>query len=244
MPIYNVADYIERAIDSFDKQTNSNFEVLMVNDGSTDESQTVCEKIVSSHENYRLINHEKNRGISAARNTGIENAEGDLITFADADDWVEPQYVDFFITSYVSNPGLDLACCGFYIEDEKGSNMKEKIIEQGLVDRNDIVRKITAMNTTVMGYAWNKAYRVDVIKENNLTFDTDINLMEDQIFNVAYATKTSSFFYDSTPLYHYVQRKKSLSHKYGIDNVRNVGVANYRINKMIIQNRIKVKKDI
>lgn len=237
MPVYNAAEYIEKALESFEQQTFKDFQLLMVDDLSTDNSIEICNEFVEKNDNFRLVRHTKNQGVSVARNTGLREADSELITFADCDDWVDENYLQFFAEVF-EEYDVDLASCGFMVETDKSSKPKGFIKSSGkIIERNEMLQRIVSVNGTVMGYTWNKAYKLATIRENELTFATDVGLMEDAIFNVQYTSATDKFYYSTDPLYHYYQRKNSASHTYfDLNNIKNVGVANFRIHKQIIQN--------
>ncbi|MDO1605764.1 glycosyltransferase [Lactobacillus sp. YT155] len=237
MPIYNAEEYLKKSLDSFVDQSFKDFQLIMIDDQSSDDSVAICEQYTKEYENFKLIQHKENQGVSAARNTGIHEANSQYITFVDSDDWVDPEYLAFFVEAFEEND-IDLACCGFMVETDKNSKQKGIFKNTGaVVDRNELLKRIISANGSVMGYAWNKAYKLELIKKNDLSFATDVNLMEDAIFNVQYVSTTDNFYYSTKPLYHYYQRKNSTSHNYfAINNIKDVSVANFRIHKQIIQN--------
>lgn len=111
IPVYNVSMYIERCLISLDKQTYKDFEIIMINDGSNDESEEIIKKwIINSKLNIHLISKD-NQGVSIARNIGIENARGDLICFVDADDMLDTNYLFFMYSTIVNNLNCDVAIC-------------------------------------------------------------------------------------------------------------------------------------
>ncbi|WDT65243.1 glycosyltransferase [Companilactobacillus crustorum] len=244
MTAYNVADYISSTIDSVIAQTNQDFNLIIVDDCSTDQTQ----KIIRSYEkNYNWISvvcHAHNDGVSTARNTGLAKANGELVTFIDGDDWVEPNYVEHFISIF-DDQDVDMVTCGFFNETESGK-IKNKIAKRqtSIVGRDEAVKQIIKMTGTVMGYTWNKAYVRSIIAENNLSFQADLDLMEDQVFNVEYATLARKFYLDNVPLYHYISRKGSITQKFAMENVRDVGVARMKVYKTIRESTRNEKNQI
>ncbi|WP_057766221.1 glycosyltransferase family 2 protein [Companilactobacillus tucceti] len=228
---YNVADYISKTIDSIIEQTNKNFKLIIVDDCSTDNTLDIIKKYEEKYDWIKVIYHAQNAGVSAARNSGLQAVDTDLVTFVDGDDYIEPDYVDFFLGLF-NKYDIDLATCGFFNENGKLKN-KKLDRQNGFVDRDEAIKQIIKINGTVMGYTWNKAYKTSIIKENNLSFQTDLDLMEDEVFNVEYATLAHKFYLDNLPLYHYVNRKDSASRKVTIENVRDVGLANLRVYRTI-----------
>ncbi|WP_125713400.1 glycosyltransferase family 2 protein [Companilactobacillus kedongensis] len=227
---YNVAGYINKTIESLIAQTNKNFEVIIVDDCSTDNTLDVIRKYEEEYNWIRVVCHAQNAGVSAARNSGLQVVKTDLVTFVDGDDFVEPEYVDFFLSLF-KEYDLDMATCGFF--NDNGKKNKRIDRQNSFVDRDEAIKQIIKINGTVMGYTWNKVYRTSIIKKNNLSFQTDLDLMEDEVFNVEYATLAQKFYLDNKPLYHYVSRKDSASRKVTIENVRDVGLANLRVYRTI-----------
>ncbi|RHW48646.1 glycosyltransferase family 2 protein [Bombilactobacillus bombi] len=233
MPLYNEERLLSRCLESIEKQINPNFEVIMVNDASTDNTVAVAQSFIKNNPNFRLVNQPKNQGISAARNRGIKEARGQLITFLDGDDWLEPQYTDYFLQSF-KNYSIDMAVCGYFKESQHGTIKVWGKHVQGSINRTEIIRHITKISGQVMGYTWNKVYRLALIKQNNLKFESDLSLMEDQVFNVQYATVAQNFYVQPQPLYHYWQHVRSATHTYDLENAKSIGLANYRIVKTLL----------
>lgn len=233
MTTYNVADYVVSALDSLIDQTNDNFDLTIVDDHSTDNTMDIITSYADEYDWITVYPHDENKGVSAARNTGLSHISGNLVTFIDGDDWLEPEYVNFFLEVF-ENHDVDLATCGFFNDTGNGkSKSKSNKRQFSFVDRDEAIRQIVKINGTVMGYTWNKVYRRRLIKDNNLKFQTDLDLMEDQVFNVEYATVAQKFYLDNLPLYHYVSRKDSITKKFAMENVRDVGVANWRVYRTI-----------
>ena len=244
MTAYNVADYISSSIDSVIAQTNQDFNLIIVDDCSTDQTQTIIRSYEKNYDWISVICHAESSGVSAARNTGLKNADGELVTFIDGDDWVEPNYVEHFIQVF-NDEDVDMVTCGFYNESENGK-IKNKLPKHQteIVGRDEAVKQIIKMTGTVMGYTWNKAYIRSIIEENNLSFQTDLDLMEDQVFNVEYATAARKFYLDNVPLYHYISRKGSITQKFAMENVRDVGVARMKVYKTIRESTRNEKNQI
>lgn len=98
IPIYNAEKYLEECLNSIKNQTYKNFEVIMVNDGSKDDSETICKRFSEDDTRFRYLKKE-NGGVSSARNLGLDNVEGDYITFIDADDWIDENHLELLINS-------------------------------------------------------------------------------------------------------------------------------------------------
>ncbi len=111
VPVYNVADFVEQCAESILEQSFSDFELLLVDDGSTDGSGDLCEEIASKDRRVRCF-HKPNGGLSDARNYGVDRLRGDFVTFIDSDDWVEPTYLEYLIKGF-ENTQVDISTCVF-----------------------------------------------------------------------------------------------------------------------------------
>ena len=107
IPVYNVQDTLERAVESVQNQTYQNIEVILVNDGSTDSSGQICDELAATDERIRVI-HKPNGGLSSARNAGIEAAKGEFLSFLDSDDYFDANLYKEFSRDLKENPHLEL----------------------------------------------------------------------------------------------------------------------------------------
>ena len=215
IPLYNRQDTIESCIDSVLNQTYKDYEIIIVDDGSTDDSSKIADNYASRFENIKVI-HKENGGLSSARNTGVEIACGEYILFLDSDDlWEET-----LLESVYPYPS-DLTIFGYVIEYEKKS-FRKKFSINGYSDVQKILLK--AEQVGAFNVAWNKVYKADIIK--NLVFK-DYMPCEDIIFNCEYYhyVKTSAIV--DKVLYRYLRKEDvSLATKYNKDLSENIKVAN------------------
>ncbi|WP_278956235.1 glycosyltransferase family 2 protein [Lactobacillus apis] len=246
MPVYNVEKYLARALDHLAKQDDPNFKLLIVNDGSTDSTRKIAEQYRDQFRYFNIIN-KPNGGLSDARNVGIENVDTPYFTFHDGDDWVDSGYTAFFVRAFHDHPDAAMVSCGFWLdyENKEGSipatkknvhGMKNKLRTYQLVGNPlGSLMDNHFLATPVKGYTWNKGYKLSVVKHNHLHFMSDLAFMEDQIFTVQYLALTDGFYCDSTPLYHYWQRKDSMVHKFNLKMIPDNFKANYFIIKTMIR---------
>ena len=165
IPIYNAEPYLDKCLNTIMLQNTSNWECIMVNDGSTDNSAEICNSWIAKDSRFKLINQLK-KGVSAARNIGIENAKGDWITFVDADDWLEPNYLAAMadITT-----GTDLVVSGQIREFDNGKTLvyKPDLTETFTICTNN-ANQFNELNLRFLLYApHEKLFRSDIIKKNN-----------------------------------------------------------------------------
>lgn len=244
MPVYNMEKYLARALDHLAKQTDSNFELLIVNDGSKDKTREIAESYRDKFKHFRIINKE-NSGLSDTRNVGMANVKTPYFTFHDGDDWTDPDYTAFFVRAFHDHPEAAMVCCGFWI-DYKNSKTSipasKKTIHQ-MLSKIETYRAIIngigsmcmnkAFVSPVKGYTWNKGYKTSVVRKYNLKFVEKLAFMEDQIFNIKYLSLTEGFYCNNTPLYHYWQRDDSMVHNFNLKMVPDNFKANYTILKMV-----------
>ncbi|WP_261806744.1 glycosyltransferase family 2 protein [Lapidilactobacillus luobeiensis] len=225
MPLYNVCSYLDRALRTILNQSYPHLQIILVDDGSTDGTSERVDYWAASDRRIEAI-HQENLGISTARNVGLARVRGEFLTFVDGDDWLERDFVTFMVKN-LQYYEAELVSCGFFI-DPPGRNAANKV-ESGILTRKEIQNRILKLGGSVRGYTWNKAYRVAIIRQNQLTFDTDLGLMEDQLFNIRYTNLCTRFYFDTKPLYHYVQRADSIIHGFDLQKVPDNFIANYRI---------------
>lgn len=215
LPVYNVEKYIEKCIQSILDQSYIYFELLVINDGSVDNSIRIIEKFKDKR---ITIYHKKNGGVSEARNFGLNKIKGDYIYFIDADDWIEPNLLATCIKSIEIHKS-NFVVFSYFLDKE---NFKGNLIHSKLVnikstvfhkEKNNI--KIDNNTLYLMGFVWNKFYRASFINDYKLRFNKDISLFEDVIFNTKIFELVDKIVLIDKVLYHYIDRDvKSLSKMY------------------------------
>lgn len=225
VPFYNLRAYMDRCIKSILRQSYQQIELILIDDGSTDGTTERLDYWAKVDPRIRVFQR-ANHGVSATRNFGVQVANGKYITFVDGDDWVEHQFIEFMVQSF-ERYQVAMVACGFYY-DPRGRSATTKH-ESGVLNRKEMMNRVLKLSGSVRGYSWNKGYLTAVIKDNSLKFTSDIDLMEDQLFNVQYVNACDRFYFDTRPLYHYVQRSDSLVHAFDLQKVPDTIVANYRI---------------
>lgn len=206
VPVYNVSDYVPKCLDSLVSQTADNIEIIVVDDGSTDDSGKICDTYAKSHDNVKVI-HVENGGLSKARNIGINAAHGEFIGFVDGDDWVEPEFYQNLLNLIVAN-NSDLSSCGVKYDYDNGEQQlyKEDIVN---VSDQEQIYKLLINDKNIYGYACNKLFKTEVVKQ--ILFDEELYSSEDIDFCSKYAMKCESMAYNHSELYHYRQRIGSMT---------------------------------
>ena len=184
VPIYNAEKYLHQCIDSIIAQTFSDFELLLIDDGSSDSSGFICEEY--AQKDFRIkVFHKRNGGVSSARNLGLDNAKGEWITFVDSDDWIKKDY----LYSMIRQSDADMIMSSFEVIDnfEKWDNQ----IEHYLYKKNKIKYFIERyVSTATMCAPWCKLFKNSII--DTLRFNTEISFWEDTIFVFEYLNKIDS----------------------------------------------------
>ena len=214
MPTYGVGDYIGDALGCLMMQTYDNFEVIIVDDCSPDNSGEIARGFLERDDRFIYIRHETNQGVSAARNTGIDRATGDYILFLDPDDLYEKNILRVCAAALERNP-VDMLVYSFTedyrnaagkIEYMKGITLDLMDYDDDMVTTKDAatIHKMAMQmeGITMLGYPWNKCFRSSVIKENNLRFQK-IKHVEDILFNCDFLDYTTSLTVLNDVLYHY-----------------------------------------
>lgn len=184
IPIYNSSKYLEELLDSISIQSYENFEVLMINDGSTDNSEKICFKFEKKDERFKYY-YKNNSGVSDTRNFGIEKATGEYICFVDSDDLLDINYLNDLITVITTN-NADLCCCT--IEKFK-NNQPINLNSECFKGKIEIYKNIDKYETLYKKFSWyacNRMFSTKIINEHNIKFKADVKMGEDLLFSYEY----------------------------------------------------------
>lgn len=210
VPIYNAEQYLRRCVDSILNQEYTDFELLLVNDGSTDASGDICEEYGDQDPRVIVIQKE-NTGVSDSRNRALDRAQGKYLQFLDSDDWITPDATRLFVRA-AEEYGCDMVISDFYRVVGERLSTKGDIEEEGVLTREEFAAHMMENPADFYyGVLWNKLYRRDIVEEHNLRMDTDINWCEDFMFNLEYIRYAKVFYALHAPIYYYVKRKGSLA---------------------------------
>lgn len=220
IPTYNCATYLKRCVDSILSQLNNEDEIIIVNDGSTDNTTDVCKKL--SDIKIKIIN-KTNTGVSDSRNQALKIARGKFIIFLDADDYVDNGYIKKVVEIIKKYSDIQFINFGFFSDVEditKGVVSSDKINYKDYFykTKREIYEDIVNLNDSCMMYnIWNKIYLASVIKKNDIYFE-NVYFSEDIIFNRKYVEKINNLYNCSDCFYHYVrEREGAVTKKYKED---------------------------
>lgn len=209
IPMYNAADYLRRCLDSLLAQTFGDFEALLINDGSTDQTAAIAKEYTTADSRFRLVN-QPNGGVAAARNTGLLQAKGEFIAFVDSDDFVAPQ---FLLTLYnaICSENADVACCNFNrFFPKSGRKLPHFITKQPGTYSSPSIVKGLLHDTAIQSYLWNKLWRRSLFTDNGITFPCRCFEDTQVAFRLVFHATRIVILPDI--LYNYTQRGSSLVH--------------------------------
>lgn len=210
VPVYNAQDYLERCVDSILNQEYDDFEVILVDDGSTDLSGEICDRYRALDTRVRVL-HKENTGVSDSRNLAIEQAKGTWLQFLDSDDWITPDATRLLVRGADSH-GCDMVIADFYRVVGERVSRKGDIEEGGVMTRSEFAEHMMEDPADFYyGVLWNKLYRRSIVEEYGLRMDTGINWCEDFMFNLEYLMHADRIYALQAPIYYYVKRKGSLA---------------------------------
>ena len=219
VPVYKVEKVLSYCIDSILKQDFSDFELILIDDGSPDRSGLICDQYAKKDSRIKVI-HKDNGGVSRARNSGIDIAEGKYICFIDSDDYIDKNYLSFLIEAKKCNEEYDNIWCGFQTVD--GYKADTKILQKVIYTNNEKITLSSVKEIMTLHEKWLdagpccKLYNKKIIVENNLYFLEDLSIGEDLIFNFNYLSYTNGkILVLNKTLYNYmVVNDLSLGSKY------------------------------
>lgn len=220
VPMYKAEHFIRKCVQSILDQTYSNLQLILVDDGSPDNSGAICDAYARK-DNRVFVVHIDNGGVSSARNRGMELAKGKYIAFVDSDDYIDP---DFLADAYVciSKNDDDMYISGLQMETFRFGTLVDTALNRGKEKRYSVRELLEAFNVDypficICG-VWCKLYRTDVINDHQIRFEKDMTLGEDMVFICDYLKHVSSIYFSEKVFYHYFRgNEESLFSKYHQD---------------------------
>jgi glycosyltransferase involved in cell wall biosynthesis len=223
--IYNAEKYLSRCIDSIIAQTFTHFECILIDDGSTDNSLSICERYRQSDDRIIVI-HQENSGVSAARNKGIEVARGKYIYFVDSDDYIQQNMYEKLVAA-INDSDTDVVCCG-YNENKKPYALCNEDFIFSNTSTLEIVHYLEMRQA--FGIVWNKLYKKNILDTYLIRSPVSIKFGDDMLFNMEYFQHIKSAFISSNCFYNYLHDNKNAVTKskltfaecsYRLENVSN-----------------------
>ena len=212
VPVYNAEHTISRCIESILNQKYTDFELLLVNDGSTDRSGAICDAYAARDSRVRVI-HKENSGVSDTRNTALNQAKGTYLQFLDSDDWITPDATSSLVRTAESG-SCDLVVSDFYRVVGERVSQKGDIDDDGVMTREEYAAHMMENPADFYyGVLWNKLYRRSIVETHHLRMDPEISWCEDFMFNLEYIRYAETFRALQVPIYYYVKTKGSLANQ-------------------------------
>jgi glycosyltransferase involved in cell wall biosynthesis len=205
VPFYNAEKYLDRCIRSILSQTYKDYEIVLVNDGSSDGSLRICQEYANENNNISLVSQD-NSGVSAARNRGLSVAKGEYVMFVDSDDYMLPQMCEIMVDA-VEEKNADLVVCGT-TETWGGVWAPNRDVDYSSLAsfKSDFIEHLTS---ELLSPPWNKIYRRELIKD---VFETSSSFGEDLMFNLQYLAKIQAIsVVDMIPYYYVIDNPTSIT---------------------------------
>ena len=206
VPVYNCEKYLRNCIESLLAQTMDNFEILLIDDGSTDASRFICDEYAESYHNIRTI-HKKNGGVSSARNVGIDNTKTEYLAFIDCDDFIECSFL-WKMRKIIEDSHPNLIISGlffdYYRKNKLVQTIKLGIAEWKMMPLDFIVKNIRMLfQRNLLSSSCAKIYSTELLNKWNIRFDENIVLYEDLQFVIEYLRRCDSVYFQPSAYYHY-----------------------------------------
>ena len=227
LPVYNVKEFVSRCVDSIERQKDDDYEIIIVDDGSTDGSSDYVDEYSKNHPKIKVV-HKENGGLSSARNEGLKYANGEFIIFVDTDDWITDDYLEKVGNAVKAEPDVDIVKFNFYRRFSNGDcAKKESNLKPGVYTREAIESEILAdaicyedftSHKTMLLSAWSHVYSREFIEKNNLKFVSERLVgSEDWVFNISAYSLANKIVALPDCLYNYDERDGSLTQRYVVN---------------------------
>jgi glycosyltransferase involved in cell wall biosynthesis len=217
IPVYNTEKYLAACVNSVLRQENVSLEIILVDDGSTDSSASICNNYAKEYNNIKAI-HISNSGPATAKNEGLKYAQGNYIAFTDSDDKMEPKMLYKMVCAGYKH-GADIICCNYKQIDEYGniSQLSSTGLQYILNHEEGLIHFFS--KNKIYSQCWTKLYKRKMLIEHNIENDPGLRTDEDFIFNIrAFVCAKTTVIVDE-PLYEYTHRNNSLAHSYFKKNI-------------------------
>lgn len=245
VPVYNVEDYLERCISSVQQQKDNNWELILVDDGSTDTSLSICLEYAKTDERIRII-QQQNSGSAVARNCGLEVATGDWIAFLDGDDWIEANYIEV-LSPYIKEDYDFIMYSYWEVQQTKKksqcktqdvirlSNQEFQTLIKDSIDTEKRLQQLASSRSQF----WTKLYRREFLQQNHLQADPNLRMSQDVMFQLEVYRVANKAIFIPKELYNYRILNTSTCHRYSGEQVERILKVMYAIRNYVDQSRHK-----
>lgn len=238
VPVYNTEKYLHKCIDSILNQTFEDFELILVDDGSTDSSGAICDEYAKKDERIVVI-HKENGGVSKARNVALDTAKGEYIGFVDSDDTINERMLEVLYNNLIES-NAQVSVCGFdYVVEGRQSSFKKHKNKKRVFKSKKAI-KIVMRGKPFAGHLCNKLFKADLFEKVRL--NEKIYIYEDMLAVVELLARADSVVYDSTPLYNYFLHSASACHSGLNERYITANDACLKIKDFLLRNNYKNMK--
>lgn len=243
VPVYNCEKYLSQCIQSIIEQDEQEIEIILVDDGSTDGSSSICDEFARKDERIIVV-HKENEGVSVARNKGLEIAKGKYIAFVDADDYLDSK---IYFTAYneMENNNLDLIIWNYNFDRDGVITANQDFCNTCIIEENNAIKDVSATvlspvvcdlptpNNKIVGMAfpWNKLFKSDIINNNNIRFTQGVILHEDVLFIYEYFNYVKKIELLNVALYNYRINEEGATLKYKPEIIKSNNIFLEKISK-------------
>lgn len=237
VPIYNSERYLHRCIDSLLLQSFEDIEIILVDDGSRDNSGTICDDYALKDKRIKVI-HQPNQGVSVARQTGLDNAKGKYVIHVDADDWIEPTAIEL-LYSKAKNDNADMVISDYWIESD---NQEPFLVKQNFEETTSYQILLRLIKQELFGSCWNKLVKKEVIDHYHVKFHpTNITFCEDLLFNCKLLSHDIKVSHLNKAIYHYcTYNQNNLTNSLSVKRLESRIFVNSELEKMIDKDDVNV----
>ncbi len=204
VPIYNVEEYLPKCVDSIINQSYKNLEIILVDDGSPDNSPQICDEYAQKDSRIKVI-HKENGGLSDARNVGLKASNGEYVSFIDSDDWINADFISELYKGIES--GVDIAECATRLFDGEDRTIRVRGAEEGKISKSEALIKLIT-EEGVYPTVWDKLYKKSIIAD--IPF-AEGKYHEDDFWTWQVLKKANGLYCSEKPMYNYLQRNTSIT---------------------------------
>lgn len=202
---YNVEKFLIDGVNCVLNQTFKNIEIILVDDGSTDDTSKMCDEIAQKDKRVRVF-HKENGGLGSARNVGIDNAQGEFLYFFDVDDTIDSNLIEENV-KMAQEHNADLVMFGYYARYSSKQKEEAILLKEHIINSNDELKKVYSEELLWLkhgnGFAWNKFYRMSFLKKNDFHFGNQ-KIQQDEPFNMQLYRVLENVYISPNAYYHYV----------------------------------------
>lgn len=237
VPVYNAETFLSKCIESIIQQDYDSIEILLIDDGSKDNSLKICQEYSDKYENVKVFS-KKNTGVSDTRNYGIKRSNGKYICFVDSDDYLEENYVSLMVKT-IEKDNTDLVIATYNVVGDNNFKTDLEALKKikGIRNKEEVLKKIINIeeNNCIFGYIWRCLYKKDIIYSNKILFET-MRMSEDYLFLVEYINACNLISVIDDSIYNYRINKYSVTSKYISTLLDDMICVNDKIYNSIVKN--------